>query len=208
MPTEDSPNTTPPPAANAETPTMIPYARLAEVVAERDKFKKELTAALAKAGEVETHSKRAADLEAELNKTKSGYEADFALIEVGLGEADAREYAKLLYGKLPEEKRPSVADWAKGWKEDPTTAPKLLQGFFGQKPAVSAPTEKPAEAQKATGLPSSTTGVQAGGAQTASRETLPPGKLLEAAKKAAQTGDWSEVDRLREIAGIPGMKKV
>lgn len=206
MSTEDSP--TPAPAQEAAQPTMVPLARLSEVVAERDKFKKELAALTAKAAEGDSHAQRASALEAELAKTKSNYEADFALIDVGLNESDAREYAKLLYGKLPEEKRPTVAEWAKGWKDDPSTAPKLLQGFFGPKPAPAPAAEKAVEPAKPAGLPQSTTGVQPGSAQVASREPLPPGKLLEAAKKAAQSGDWTEVDRLREIAGIPNLKKL
>ena len=116
-------------AGGAGGDTTIPKERLDAEIAKR----RTLEARLA---ELEQTAAQAGQWKAQAEQGARALD----LAKVGITDPEAIEVASMFYEKLPKADRPAMAEWLKGLKDKPDTAPMALRGYLGG--AVGAPPGK------------------------------------------------------------------
>lgn len=185
-------------------PRMIPYERFQQVYEEKK----------ALASQVEELAGRVGDADAlrqDLAVAREQYEGlqvrsseDLHLASMGL-DGEARDLMRWAYGRLPEENRPALTEWADGIKADPTTAPKALSVYFSAPVAPEAP--EPPKAPEAPKAPATPPNAGVGGKQPdTSGQPVSAEALRAAREKAERSGDWSAFETLSR-AWMEGRKQ-
>lgn len=147
-------------------PKTVPYARFAEVVAERNRLTTErdqsagaLTEAQARIAELEAGAAHGAELQAQLSR----HQVDLRLADMGLASDEARTVARALHGRLQGEDAPSLDDWfAQTGKAHPALAAYLTPSA----PPVDTPPAPPPSSEVPPADPPK--------APNANRDTRPP----------------------------------
>lgn len=176
---------------NSGTPEVVElakYNRAKEDLRKANERVKELEPLAARVAELEPLATKATTLEAQLAELTTARQADaarwseeLALADVGLTDPVGRDVARVVYGRLPEKDRPTIADYVRSLSADGADVPKPLQSYF-TKPAPAAQVVTPAATIKppAPATKPATTGAE--------------GSAMEAKMKAAEaeyrrTGD-------------------
>lgn len=190
MTTED---TTTPATGSTTTTNAIPYDRFQSVVTERNDLKGQVTTlteqlqgAMAKSATADTLTAQIDEMQSAHTKAQADWGVDREMLTAGLTDAEGRDVAKFLFGKLATEGKPTLADWLATAKADPTQAPKALAPYLATKPTEAAPTSAPTP----PGVPNANTGATST-EQPASASPLSADKVKELRLQAMATGDWS-----------------
>jgi hypothetical protein len=116
---------------------MVPYARLAEVIAERKELRGQIATltteieAARKLGEVaDGHARLAKEWEDKYTALDKKFARHRDLAGAGITDPEVSELAEWAYGRLPEQDRPAFGDALKAWKAKPDDAPVALRPFL------------------------------------------------------------------------------
>jgi hypothetical protein len=175
----------------------VPYARFAEVVAERNAAQAEVKGWQERAASATTLAAELERTRADLVAKEAAWTEERGLYAVGLTDPEGVEIARYLHGRLPAEGRPKLADWISGVAKEPATAPKALLSYLpGAAPAVAgAPGAAPAKAPHPVGS-----------AGAVVQPPAPPAEItaeqVRAAREAGQRGDWKPYEALRPHLGL------
>ena len=136
---EETPDTT-------ETDRLDKHPRFLEVNDQKRRYKREseekdaaLAALRSEVEPLRASAARAAELEAKLAATETRWQEEAGLMRAGLLDDDAREVARLLWGRQPEADRKPLAELVAAWKASPDDAPLALRGYLAP-PAAAQPT--------------------------------------------------------------------
>ena len=180
------------------TPDTVPYARFAEIVAERDKLLGEQRTQARQLKDLEERAATSTTLAKQLEEEKAArqrdvakFTAELALTESGVTDPDGREVAMLLHGRLPEKDRPPIADWLKSFKEKPDSAPRPLQSYLA---APAAP--PPAAGGGKAPPPKPAAGGKQPDAPPAASSPISADAIRTAREQAQRTGDWAPVQEM------------
>ena len=171
----------------------IPYDRFQSVVNERNELKTtisdlqtQLQGALEKSATVDTLAATIEEMKTSHAAAAQDWATDEALLSAGLTDAEGRDIAKYLYGKIPPEGRPDLPAWMAGIKAEPATAPKALAPYLGPTaPAIAEPA-----APNGSTLPPSNRGTNTT-AQPVAGEPISAERIRQLRIEAMRTGDWS-----------------
>lgn len=191
----------------------VPYSRFSEVVQERNDLRDQLATVR---GDAKKHEERAATadtLATQLETAKKTHaseldalRSDLALAERGIRSNEDRQLVRFYHGQAPEKDRPAIGDWFDGLQKDASKAPRglgllledLKKGGVG---AAGAGTGKGGDEGKkkdegggGKGLPGSKDRDDTG---RGSGSEVTGEELRQIRKKAQETGDWSEYERVR-----------
>lgn len=184
----------------------VPYEEFQRVVRQKndaleqlETTKGELAQYREKSATTDTLANRVRELEGELQKQQSEFRVQSTLMDHGILDAEGRDVAQYLYGKLPEEGRPELADWIKSARENPDEAPKALRPYLGTTEPVKP---DPKSAPEGT-LPKSNAGVDPSGATRSTGPSFSADRIREIREEAQRTGDWSKYREIRHhITGV------
>lgn len=181
----------------------IPKYRFDNVVQERNTLRKENAALRDKAGGYDAVVKERDTYKEQISHAEAKWAAEVRLAELGF-DADGREVARLVYGRLPATDRPEIGEWLLKAKEEPEKAPRPLRPYLQPEPKPEAKAE--AEDAKAAAkeepkapppppLPRASTPATPGGAAPASGGPTTEA-IAAAVEHAKKTGDWSKYNAL------------
>lgn len=181
-------DTTPP--ASAPTGDMIPRARLAEVIAQRDEARTALDTLRGEHGtlkarvdELTPFAERATALEAELGAVR-------ALSQVGIVDEDGQAVATMLFDRLKDKPEGGLSGWLSSMRDDPSKAPKPLAPYLAKPAAPATPSAPKGTTAKPTPTDPNATAVPA----TAGKLSA---EALKDAQKRLARGDKSALTALR-----------
>ncbi len=150
-----------------KTPQTVPYEEFSKARKERKEALEARKSIEAQLAELQTKLGRVTELEtavASFQSREAEWTNERTMLEHGLMDGEAREVARLFYGKVPEADRPALGDWLGTLKADPAKAPKALAAYLGSPVVAEAKAEtKQAEVEtktQAAGLPKSNVGAK------------------------------------------------
>lgn len=127
-----------------DTDRLDKHPRFLEVNDQKRRYKREaeetatqLAALKAEVEPLRASASRAAELEAKLAATETRWQEEAGLMRVGLLDDDAREIARLLWGRQPEADRKPLTETVAAWAAAPDAAPVALRGYLA--PPASSP---------------------------------------------------------------------
>lgn len=137
-------------------------------------------------------SKQLEETRAKYTADATSWETERSVYQLGIVDGEAIEVARHLHGRLPEQGRPTLADWLREAKADPAKAPKALQPYLA---APAAPAPAPT-AQQAPAAPMATATAQAAQrpgttAPAAGQGRMDAAQIRQLREECARTGDWS-----------------
>lgn len=162
----------------------VPYARFAEVLSEKNHFKKQLEELNTKLQAHEGNATKLSKLEKDFEAAKTTWAEERAFIAAGITDAEAMEVARLFYARLETKPEGGIGAWLTEIKADPSKAPKALSAYL-------ASGEQTQQARAAT-----TTTVRQTGRQQPAGEAVTAEAMRAAREKAMRTGDWTEFKTL------------
>lgn len=185
---------------------MVPSARLREESAKKreamarvTELESLLSESEKKAATADTLAKQLEEHKLANKATKAEWETERAVWQVGLTDPEGIDIARHLHSRLPEDKRPPMAEWLKSLKDDPTKAPKALAAYLAG-PEVAAPAAPaPAKAAAPASGARAATGAApaASGGASATAPAYSTEQVREIRERATRTGDWSEYNAAR-----------
>jgi hypothetical protein len=195
------PKATPPTPTPAPTPPApapektVEYGRYQRVVAAKTNLEAQVTdlqaqldASMAKAATVDSVVQDRDTWKQKAEQEAGRFERFQTITQAtGNGNPEAVELVEFAYNKVPEEGRPELAEWLKGFQEDPSKAPLALQTVFGQVQTNPRPRPKdPKSPNQPPGAPPAVTSE----------------KIAAIRQRAQETRDWSEYEALRKQMGF------
>ena len=203
---EDNTSTPPAPATPTDSGKSIPYDRFQSVVAERNNLKtamadleSQLQGAMEKAATVDTLASTIEQMKLDHAAAAEGWQTDQALMSAGLLDAEGRDVAKYLYGRLTGDDKPALADWLTTMKSDPEAAPKALAPYLS--PAKQdAPAAAPAQQMPRSNNGTNSTTIPTTGAPISAE------RIRQLRMDAMRTGDWTAYRESRTaiLASVKG----
>lgn len=167
-----------------------------EATARATELEAQLSAGQAKIAELEAQAQELVKLRGQFDTARSDWEAERALWQVGISDAEGIEVARMFHGKLPAEGRPAIGDWLQALKADPTQAPKALAAYLqgtSSAPAPAAKVEAPTAAPARASIPAPAAAAVGGLAGTAATPVLDATAIRNLTEHARKTGDYSQL---------------
>lgn len=139
---------------------------------------------------------------ASFDSERESWAQERGLMSLGLLDAEARDVAKLLHSRLPEDGRPSLVDWAATVMDGRSEMPRALQAYMRPPSTPSTPSTPPAAtpppAPAATPAPPADSRAQLASSPTGS--TVSRDALRAAKEHGVRTGDWQQFNDLANLA--------
>ena len=200
-------NTSTPAAPPADSSKSIPYDRFQSVVAERNNLKTamadleaQLQGAMEKSATVDTLASTIEQMKLDHTAAADGWKTDQALMGAGLLDAEGRDVAKYLYGRLTGDDKPALADWLTTMKADPEAAPKALAPYLSAPAKQDAPPASPAQQMPRSNNGTNSTTIPTTGAPISAE------RIRQLRMDAMRTGDWTAYRESRTaiLASVKG----
>lgn len=180
----------------------VPYERFQQVTKGRREalarvaeLEDQLRTLQAEAGTARTLADSLRDAEGRLSSQAAEWQGERELWRAGLTDPEGIEVARMFYGKLDADKRPTMGEWLASMKADPTSAPRALAAYLAASgapaPASSAaepePPARPAPPNPNRGAASSSA------AAAATAQGFDAATIKRLADEARRTGDYSKL---------------
>ena len=204
---EDNNNTSPAPATPTDSGKSIPYDRFQSVVSERNNLKtamadleNQLQGAMEKAATVDTLASTIEQMKADHTAAAEGWKTDQALMGAGLLDAEGRDVAKYLYGRLTGDDKPALPDWLSSLQADPAAAPKALAPYLTSTAKQDAPAAAPTQTMPRSNNGTNSTVTPTTGAPISAE------RIRQLRMDAMRTGDWTAYRESRSaiLASVKG----
>jgi hypothetical protein len=139
-----APAPTPEPSSRADHRIEQLLARTKELegrlkVAEAGEIEQKYQHATARATKLE---EKLAGVQAEWTAKAGAWDTERTMMGHGLADAEAQDFARFAYNRIPAEGRPALGDWLAGIKADPTSAPAALAPYLAGTSAAPPPRER------------------------------------------------------------------
>jgi hypothetical protein len=139
---------------------------------------------------------------ASFDSERQSWAQERGLMSLGLLDAEARDVARLLHSRLPEDGRPPLVDWAATVMDGRTDMPRALQAYIRPASTPSTPSTPsaatPPPAPAATPAPPADSRAQLASSPTGS--TVSRDALRAAKEHGVRTGDWQQFNDLANLA--------
>lgn len=178
----------------------IPKYRFDDVVQERNQLRARVKELSEKASAFDAVAKERDTFKEQISHAEAKWLAEVRLAELGL-DADGREVARLIHGRLPATDRPEIGEWLTAAKGEPEKAPRALRPYLQPEPKPEPKAEpevaakEEAKAPPPPPLPRASTPATPGGAAPASGGPTTEA-IAAAVEHAKKTGDWSKYNAL------------
>jgi hypothetical protein len=200
MEPEDEIDTAPPEESREDAPRRSAgeweRARFTEEAKRRRAAEKRNAELEAKLAEHTALADRLAALEAERAAERASWEEERGLGKLGINDPDAIDVARLYWGKLPAEGRPTLPAYLEGVKGDPAKAPALLRTALGLtvEPAAEEPETKAPETPARTGAPRLTGARPPSAPASTAKPPYTGEQIRELRKEAERTNKWDALN--------------